>query len=212
MGFDKLFAELHGRPVLLWAVASFERCPAITEIVVVLQEKVQAEAESIFEAAGCKKVIRLVSGGSMRHLSVAKGLAETSSTADFLAIHDAARPLVQVQEIEAVVQAARQVGAAALAAPVVETLKLADENLRVCGSVDRTRLWAMQTPQVFRRDWLEHAYKRLLEQGGSVTDEVSAVQAIGHPVQLVQGDACNLKITYPRDLLLAEQLVVSRQD
>jgi 2-C-methyl-D-erythritol 4-phosphate cytidylyltransferase len=122
-------------------------------------------------------------------------------------VHDAARPLVGPTDIEAVVAQAKLSGAATLAARIVETLKIADQNNRVAGSVDRTGLWSMQTPQVFRRDWLIPAYKRLLAGGGSVTDEVSAVQAMGHPVHLVQSETANLKITYPSDLDLVRKLI-----
>ncbi len=207
MGFDKTFAKLKGRPVLTWAVEKFEACATISDIVVVVSGESVADAEALVQDSGSRKVRQIVAGGAARHLSVWNGLQALAGPIHLVAIHDAARPLVRVADIEAAVAQAELYGAAALATPVVDTLKSADQANVVASNVDRSGLWAMQTPQVFRRDWLEAAYKRLMESSESVTDEVSAVQAIGHPVRLVQGDTWNLKITYPRDLDLAEKLV-----
>ncbi len=207
MGFDKIYAKLSGRPILTWSVERFETCATVSDIIVVVNQASVAQAEALVRDAGFRKVRQIVPGGAARHFSVWNGLQALADTARLIAIHDAARPLVRVADIELAVGQAELCGAAALAIPVVDTLKSTDRANVVSGSVDRSRLWAMQTPQVFRRDWLEAAYKRLLAGGESVTDEVSAVQAIGHPVRLVQGDTWNLKITYPRDLDLAEKLV-----
>ena len=102
---------------------------------------------------------------------------------------------------------AREVGAISLAAPVVETLKRADAAGNVIDNVDRTGLWGMQTPQVFRTQWLVHAYKRIIDSGRAVTDEVSALQEAGYPVQLLQNPDWNIKITFPRDLDFAGKLI-----
>jgi 2-C-methyl-D-erythritol 4-phosphate cytidylyltransferase len=106
---------------------------------------------------------------------------------------------------------ARDCGAVSLAAPIVETLKRADPDQNVMQSVDRSGLWAMQTPQVFRFAWLLDAYKRIVDSGRSVTDEVSAVQEAGYQVRLLQNTDWNIKITFPKDLELAEKMMNLRK-
>ena len=124
-----------------------------------------------------------------------------------VAVHDAARPLVTSSAIAVAVAGAKEYGAVSLAAPVVDKLKRADDSGAVSGNVDRTGLWAMQTPQVFRRDWLKAAYELIVADGNAVSDEVSAVQAAGFPVRLLANSNWNIKITYPLDLDLAEKLI-----
>ncbi|MBV9491581.1 MAG: 2-C-methyl-D-erythritol 4-phosphate cytidylyltransferase [Verrucomicrobia bacterium] len=207
MGFDKLWAELAGRPVLFHALDRFEQCPAVSEIVLVVHPERRDQVQARLQRAPYGKLRRVVDGGSERHLSVWAGLQAISQAADFVAVHDAARPLVRVEAIGFAIGEAVGAGAVALAAPVVETLKRADRNGLVNGSVERLGLWTMQTPQVFRADWLLTAYRALLARGETVTDEVSAVQAVGHPVKLLENPDWNLKITFPRDLALAERLL-----
>ena len=115
------------------------------------------------------------------------------------------------QKIEEVFEAARTHGAASLAAPVSDTLKRADAALVVRGSIEREGVWAMQTPQIFRRDWLVEAYGRIADEGLAITDEVSALQHLGHEVVLVSSNDTNLKITFPADLALAEFVLTRRQ-
>ncbi len=155
---------------------------------------------------GLSKVNRVVAGGEQRHLSVAAGLQATSPTADLIAVHDGARPLISPHVISLAIREARACGAVSVAAPIVETLKRADEEQQVVGSVERIGLWTMQTPQVFRREWLIRAYDAVLAGGVPVTDEVSAIQTAGFPVKLLTNPGWNLKITYPRDLDLAQIL------
>jgi 2-C-methyl-D-erythritol 4-phosphate cytidylyltransferase len=160
---------------------------------------------------GFTKVDRLVDGGSERHLSVWNGISQLPEECEIVVVHDAARPLVSSELISRTVAMARECGAVSLAAPIVETIKRGDGEQNVCGSVDRSGLWAMQTPQVFRFDWLRDAYKRIVDSGLSVTDEVSALQEAGHTVRLLQNTDWNIKITFPRDLELAEKMMNLRE-
>jgi 2-C-methyl-D-erythritol 4-phosphate cytidylyltransferase len=121
----------------------------------------------------------------------------------FVAVHDAARPLLSARDLQAVIQEARASGAASLAAPVADTLKRADADGCVTEAVDRAQLWAMQTPQVFRTEALRSAYELVLQSGEVVTDEVSAVAKIGTRVKLVPAQDFNFKITYSCDIALA---------
>jgi 2-C-methyl-D-erythritol 4-phosphate cytidylyltransferase len=156
-------------------------------------------------------VKRLVDGGPERHLSVWNGISHLSETCKIVAVHDAARPLVSAELIGRAVALAKVCGAVSLAAPIVETLKRADPQQNVTGSIDRTGLWGMQTPQVFRYDWLIDAYKRIVDSGRTVTDEVSALQDAGYPVRLLQNPDWNIKITFPTDLDLAEKMINLRE-
>src|SRR6202042_1126022 len=164
----------------------------------------RAEFQQIVDTLGYTKVRRVIDGGLQRHLSVWNGISQLSEGCEIVAVHDAARPLVSPELIGRSVTLARECGAVSLAAPIIETIKRADLEHNVTGSLDRSGLWAMQTPQVFRFDWLLDAYKRIVDSGRSVTDEVSALQESGYPVRLLQNTDWNVKITFPRDLKLAE--------
>ena len=207
MGFDKLLVPILGRAVLLHSLDRFEACPAVSEIILVLHPERREEIVRIVGAEPYTKVRRVVEGGSARHLSVWAGLQASMPEADLVAVHDAARPFVRSEAIVLAIRQAGLCGGVALAAPGVETLKRTGRDNVVNASVDREGLWAMQTPQVFRRDWLWAGYETILARGEIVTDEVSAVQAVGHPVKLLENSTWNLKITFPRDLEMAEGLM-----
>lgn len=210
MGFDKLFAPLHGKPVVLHTIDAFERADCVDEIVVVGHPERLAELERLVRSSGSKKVRHVVAGGRHRQDSVRAGLNVLAPSVRYVAVHDAARPLVTPAQILRVLQLAQAHGAASLAEPITDTLKRADENHFVRGGIDRDGLYAMQTPQIFSRDLLVDAYAAVTGKKISVTDEVSAVEHLGRKVVLVPNDEFNLKITFPRDLQLAE-LFLSQQ-
>jgi 2-C-methyl-D-erythritol 4-phosphate cytidylyltransferase len=132
------------------------------------------------------------------------------SDAGYVAVHDAARPLVTAEKIGRVFAECQTHGAAALAEPITDTLKRGDAEGFVCGGVDRSGVYAMQTPQIFSRDLLVRAYEAVAAKQLLITDEVSALEQLGAKVLLVPNDEFNLKITYPRDLLLAESILRAR--
>lgn len=210
MGFDKLFALLGDRPVIAHTLAAFERTECVDEIILVGREDRLSELQELVRRAEGKKVRHVVSGGVHRQDSVRAGLNLIAPAARYVAVHDAARPLINAEQIERVFEASRAHGAAALAEPITDTLKRGDENHFVCGGVDRAGLYAMQTPQIFSRDILVEAYDAVAEKELSITDEVSAVEQLGRKVFLVPNEEFNLKITYPRDLLLAQSLLSRR--
>ena len=203
MGFDKLFAEIVGKPVIAHSLNAFARTESVNEIVVVAQEDRHRDIEQIVRDENLNNIRAIVRGGEHRHDSVRAGLATVSRDAEYIAVHDAARPLVTPQQIEHVFEKCRYFGAASLAEPIRDTVKRADVDLRVAQSVDRHELYAMQTPQIFERKVLEQAYQVVSEKMLLVTDEVSAVELIGRKAALVVTDEFNFKITYPRDLSLA---------
>ena len=211
MGFDKLFADLAGRPVVAWSVAAFQACPDVDDILLVTRPEKAADFRSVAEREGWTKLRAILPGGAQRHESVWNGLqAIPSDPARFVAVHDGARPLVTPDMISRCLALAREEGAACCAAPISDTLKRADANGHISGSVDRLNLWAMQTPQTFRHDLLLTAYRQVIDAGLLVTDETSALERIDKPVALLNSGDFNLKITYPQDLELARHLLALR--
>ena len=208
VGFDKLFSKLGDLSVLEHALAAFEEAESVSEIIVVCRDPKLVQAA--INRAGGRKVRAVVRGGERRQDSVQAGLKELAENSEFVAVHDAARPLITPREIERVFSAARKHGAAVLAAPITDTLKFADANQVVSGSIDRQNLFAMQTPQIFRRQLLVDAYQRISEDSVTITDEVSAVEHAGGKIAIVAARDSNLKITYASDLPVAEFILEQR--
>jgi 2-C-methyl-D-erythritol 4-phosphate cytidylyltransferase len=209
MGFDKLFALVSGKPVIAHTIAAFERTDCVDEIILVGRADGLGELGKIIGQP--TKVKQIVEGGAERSDSVRAGLERLNPNSDFVAVHDAARPLVTPEKITRVFEVCRTSGgAASLAEPINDTLKRADVDLVVKESVDRSGIYGMQTPQVFARNLLEEAYQAVAKKNLSVTDEVSAVELLGRKIVLVPNRDFNFKITYPRDLPLAEFVLKQR--
>ena len=210
MGFDKLFALLGDKPVLAHTLDAFQRTNCVGEIILVGRAERVAELQELVRQSAFHKVREVVPGGVQRQDSVRAGLERLTPEVRYVAVHDAARPLVMPEQIERVFAFARQYGAAALAEPINDTIKRVDENRFVSGGIAREGLYAMQTPQIFSRDLLTSAYAGIAAKHLSITDEVSAVEHLGAKVLLVPNDEFNGKITYPRDLLLAQSVLTQR--
>jgi 2-C-methyl-D-erythritol 4-phosphate cytidylyltransferase len=210
MGFDKLFATIAGRPVIAHTIRAFERAGCVDEIIVVAREDRRDGIKTIVRDENFKKIWSIIPGGKRRQDSVRAGLDHLEATARYVAIHDAARPLITAEQIELVFEQSRIHAAASLAEPISDTLKYADSEFFVTSPVDRHQLYAMQTPQVFERRLIEDAYRAVYAENASVTDEVSAVERLGRKVVLVANTDLNFKITYPRDLALAESVLRQR--
>jgi 2-C-methyl-D-erythritol 4-phosphate cytidylyltransferase len=209
MGFDKLFALVSGKPIIAHTIAAFERTSCVEEIILVGRADGLGELQKIIGQP--TKVKQIVAGGAERSDSVRAGLDHLNLKSDFVAVHDAARPMITPEKITRVFDVCRTTGgAAALAEPINDTLKRADLDLAVKESVDRNGVYAMQTPQVFARKLLEEAYRLVAKKNVSVTDEASAVELLGCKVVLVPNHDFNFKITYPRDLPLAEFVLKQR--
>jgi 2-C-methyl-D-erythritol 4-phosphate cytidylyltransferase len=210
MGFDKLFARLAGRPVIAHSIGAFEQCKQIDEIVIVCREERIKELQKLVKQEKFTKVTGIVAGGEERHFSVWNGLQAVNSKAGYVAIHDGARPLVTPTLIKRCIELAREKGAVSCSAPIPDTVKRASTDQEVTGSVERSGLWAMQTPQVFNSGLILQAYASLMAKNEQVTDEVSAVQKLGKKIALLRNDDWNLKITFPRDLEMAEHILEMR--
>lgn len=209
MGADKLFLPLAGVPVLARTLLQFEQCRAITEIIVVTREDHIVPVADLCKTYGITKATKILLGGATRTESSAAGVFQADRHSGLIAIADGARPLVTPELITSVVEAAKTYRAAAPAVPVKDTIKTA-ENGVVTGTPDRSRLFAVQTPQVFDADLIKGALTKALREKLPVTDDCSAVEAMGHPVYLIDGSYENIKITTPEDLALAEALLAAR--
>ncbi|NCF92659.1 MAG: 2-C-methyl-D-erythritol 4-phosphate cytidylyltransferase [Verrucomicrobiaceae bacterium] len=207
MGFDKLFAELGSTPVLAHSLRTFQKAGCIDEIIVVTSNDKLSMIADWTNDHGLTKLTRVIPGGSLRHLSVMEGLKAVHPKTKFVAVHDGARPLLAVSDLERCCKLAKTHGAAACARRITDTVKRVDGNHRVTGSVDRTNLWAMETPQIFDLQLLMNAYDFVCTQNALVTDEVSAAELLGEAVHLSENLKPNLKITFPQDLELATQLL-----
>ncbi len=204
VGFDKLFAPLAGKPVVAHSIAAFESTASVESIILVARAERLTDYDELIRAQGFRKVVAVIPGGRRRQDSVRCGLEQLPGKCDFVAVHDAARPLVRPELIQRIYECARAHGGAASGVAIIDTLKRVDEAHVVVGGVDRASLFAVETPQIFRRRILEEAYRVVSEAGLEVTDEISAVEKIGGKVVLVPNEKPNFKITYSPDLARAE--------
>lgn len=206
-GKDKLFLPLAGQPVVLHAWRQLDTSPWVNEVVLVVREGQQGRFQELAARAPLTKPFHIVAGGAERQDSVANGLAALDPATELVAIHDGARPCVTQELIAAVFEAAARHGAAVAAQKVTDTLKEADAEGCIRRTVDRTHLWAVQTPQTFRVAVIRRAIAAAREQGLKLTDDTAACELIGQKVVLVASPAPNPKITYPADLLYAERML-----
>jgi len=203
-GIDKVMAELDGEPMILRTVRTFQECDAIKEIVVVTREDLIVPVMGL--CAGFSKLQAVICGGDTRPESVQLGLNALSKKVKLVAVQDGARPLVTEAVIDRAVRAAHTYGAAAPAVPVKDTIKVVQGGV-VKETPNRATLQAVQTPQVFDFDLLRGALKKAEADGAAITDDCSAVERLGMSVKMVEGDECNIKVTTPIDLKIAELLL-----
>src|SRR5208337_4047747 len=204
---DKLFLELNGCPVVVHTWRRFEEAKCIDEIQMVVRDGMQAAFAALAEQYKFKKPFRLVVGGKERQDSVWNGLEALSPGAEIVAIQDAARPCTSPALIAATVAAARETGAAVAAQPVTDTIKESRDGKLIERTLDRSRLWAVQTPQTFRVDIIRRALSEVRRRGLPVTDDTAACELIGQPVQLVLSPEPNPKVTRPEDLPCVEAVL-----
>lgn len=204
---DKLFLEVAGRPVVVHTWGQFDRAPLIEEIVLVVRDGMEQTFLGLGRQFGFKKSFKIVVGGKERQDSVSNGLSALNEASEIVAIQDAARPCTSQQLIQATLEAARQVGAAVAAQPVTDTIKESSDGSLITRTVDRSKLWAVQTPQTFRVEVIRRALREVHQRAVQVTDDTAACELIGQPVQLVIGTEPNPKVTRPEDLQYVELLL-----
>jgi 2-C-methyl-D-erythritol 4-phosphate cytidylyltransferase len=204
---DKAFLSLGGKPVVIFSLLNFEKCPDIDEIILVVRKNHIDAARGAIRMFSCNKVKKVVSGGNRRQDSVLNGLNELSDEVDIVSVHDGARPCVTPELISGTIKSAKRYGSGIAATKVTDTIKEAVRGLTIDRTIDRTKLWAVQTPQTFKKDLLLKAYKAVKKKRTKITDEASALELLGEKVRLVKADAGNIKITAPEDIALATALL-----
>lgn len=204
---DKAFVSLGTQPVLAYSMLAFEKCPDIDTIILVVRKDRMDAARGLVQLYGCSKVARVLPGGSRRQDSVCNGLAAMEEEVSIVAVHDGARPCVTPRLISETIKSAKRYGSGVAAAKITDTVKEVPKGMVVSKTVDRTRLWAVQTPQTFKRDLLEKGYAAANRKRLRVTDEASAVELVHKGIRLVPSSWSNIKITVPEDLSIAASLL-----
>ena len=203
-GINKLFVPLKGRPLLAWSVDACQKHRLVRQVVLVLNDKDLARGWKLQEQRGWSKAT-LCPGGARRQDSVTEGLRRITDC-DWVMIHDGARPFLTPDLIDDGVKVVEEIGAAAAAVPVKDTIKVAADDRLVGETLQRDRVWVAQTPQIFSFDLVRQAYENLTAE---VTDDAAAVECLGHKVQLYMGDYRNIKVTTSEDLALARIIAKS---
>lgn len=203
-GVNKVFLELAGKPILVHTLLKFSRCEAVDKLVVVVAPEEVLFIKRALRGVPGLKPYTVVAGGAERQFSVANGLKAMDPETDLVLVHDAARPLVSPVTIACVIDEARRSGAAIAAVREKNTVKVVDSNGIVKKTPERAQLWEVQTPQGFKREIVEEAYQKAMQDGTMGTDDASLVERLGVPVKVVTSDYRNIKITTPEDLLIVE--------
>ena len=208
-GIDKVLAPLGELPVLVHTLYALQDCPYVHEVVIVTREDLLVPVGTLCKDYKLDKVTKIIVGGAERIHSVQAGIREVRGDATLIAIQDGARPLVTQQILEETIGKAAATGAAAPALPVTDTIKRVQDGLSV-ETVDRSQLWAVQTPQVFDADLIRVATEKALSDGVLPTDDCAAVERLGMKVSITQGSKENIKITTPFDLVLGGVILEAR--
>lgn len=214
MGGDtsKQFILIDGVPVIVRTLKAFEIAERIREVVIAARQEDIPQMYALIQDYEITKVKQIITGGETRQESVFRAITQVDENADFLAIHDGARPLIRPQEIDLAVSAAVEHGAAALGVPVKDTVKQVDADGKIVDTPERSALWAVQTPQVFSRALYLRAAEQAGEAAAQLTDDCQLIERTGAPVYLVRGAYANLKITTPEDVFAAEGILRAIED
>lgn len=208
---DKVFLNLGSKPVLAHAMAPFEACPDIDEIVLVVRKDQLSAAHGLVQMFGCRKVRQIASGGKTRFASVRIGIAACDPDSRIIVVHDGVRPCVSAELISATVESAKKFGSGVAATKVVDTVKAASRAGVVEKTLDRDALWTVQTPQAFKKTIIGKAFAAAeglsAVEEAAFTDEASVVESFGGEVRLVPSRCLNIKITVPEDLVPAARLL-----
>lgn len=205
-GIDKIFQLIKGKPLISYTIRVFEASPRISNIILVLHESRLSDGEALRRKLGWTKVTSICRGGKRRQDSVLEGLKKAQGN-NWVLIHDGARPCIDEDIIERGIEAALETGASVAGVRVKDTIKTAADDLTITATLDRDKLWAIQTPQVFRYDIIHRAYQ---ENAMDVTDDATLVEKLGYKVKVFQGTEENIKVTTPEDLYFVERYLKKR--
>lgn len=200
-GEVKQFINLNNKPILAHTIDKFEENKNINDIIIVIGKDQKEYCKSnIIQRYKYKKVVALIEGGQERQDSVYNGLKSVNKNTDIVLIHDGVRPFIEQREIDTIIYTAVKKHACVLAVPVKDTIKLVNKDGIIESTLERNKLWAMQTPQVFKYDILMNAYLNAYNNNLLATDDASLVEELGEKVQVVEGNYKNIKITTKEDL------------
>jgi len=207
MGKDKLFLKVAGKPVIAHTWQRFDESRVIDEIIVVIRAGMEKKFLAVAKKFQFQKKFQIVVGGAERQDSVWNGLQAAPAGTEIVAIHDAARPCVSEELIASIIKHAEETGAAVAAHPVTDTIKQSADGRLIQQTLDRSKLWAVETPQTFRLDVIRRAIATARAKKMIFTDDTAACELISQPVRLVSSIAPNPKVTVPGDLPFVETLL-----
>lgn len=208
----KQFLSIGGLPLIVHSLRTLQASSVIDAIVLAVPQADLAYSQSdIVDAYRFTKVFNVVAGGQERQDSVRNALAVLDDQVEIVVVHDAVRPFLTERMLEDVVAAARATGAAIIALPMRDTVKYVGADHVIERTVDRRPLWLAQTPQAFRRDWLQEAHRRAQIEAVPATDDAYLLEWMGHSVRVVEGSGENIKVTRPEDMVIGEAILASRQ-
>jgi 2-C-methyl-D-erythritol 4-phosphate cytidylyltransferase len=208
----KQYLAIGGLPLVVHSLRVLQVAPSIDAIVLAVpQSDIEYCQTDIVKAHHFDKVRTVVAGGQERQDSVRLALAAVGPDADIVLVHDAVRPFLTVQMVEDVVKAARATGAAIIALPMRDTVKQVGDDHVIERTIDRKTLWLAQTPQAFRKDWLQEAHQNAQAKGVIATDDAYLLEWLGRKVTVVEGSGENIKVTRPEDMIIGEAILASRQ-
>jgi len=203
----KQYLSLGGIPLLVLSLKVFQRVDSIREIILSVPEDDRDYCwGDIVKPFGIGKVTQIVAGGQRRQDSVRNGLLAISDPPDLVLVHDGVRPFIRDDMVEQGISCAEHTGAAVVAMPIHDTVKRVDAQRVIQETLNREELWHIQTPQIFRYDWLVEAHQQALQENWDVTDDAALIERMGHAVTVVEGSCFNIKITKPDDLVLGEAI------
>lgn len=200
----KQFTEACGVPVIAHTLNKFELCELIDEIVIVTHKDYLVFCSDIVKSFSFTKVTSIIEGGTTRQQSVFKGIKATSPDADYVLIHDAARPVIDIKTIEKCCHTAIQYDSCAVGTKVVDTIKISEDGEFISATADRSKLWQIQTPQCFKRGYILKCHKNAAFENFEATDDCMLAEHYGARIKLVEGSRENLKITDYKDLAIVE--------
>ena len=206
-GLRKPFFVVRKRPILVHTLSALSGSRRIDDIVVIVHKDDVDKCEKLVRRFGLKKVVKVASGGKTRFESVKRGLSCVPKETEIVVIHDGVRPFVDNKMISDSVDACARFGAAVCGVPVVSTVKSVSGDLTVMSTPDRSRLFLVQTPQVFMKETIEKAYRLPMKDKARITDDSMLVERMGHKVKIVSGSYRNIKVTTPEDIILAKALL-----
>jgi 2-C-methyl-D-erythritol 4-phosphate cytidylyltransferase len=207
----KQFLSLGGEPLVVHSLRILQAAHTVDEIILAVPETdLDYCTNKLVRRHGFSKVKKVVPGGLERQDSVRQALEQVPEETEIVLVHDAVRPFLTGQMVDDVVAAAEKHGAAIIALPMRDTVKQVGSDHVIQRTVDRRPLWLAQTPQAFRRSWLQEAHRKAHAEGIPATDDAFLVEWLGHPVAVVEGSGENIKVTRPEDMVIGEAILASR--